>query len=107
MFLYIYFNMQISIWTIFAMVTLIIYQLYTFYLKDSLYPFDIPAGIYNYYVIFDTFIPVALQSGHGCLITSPIPLHLVHYKCITIELCLYIVEPEPPHAKQRVGAVPD
>lgn len=51
-------------------------------------------------------MPVALQSLQGHFITNPIPLHLVHSKCITTEFCLKTVEPEPPQAKHLVGAVP-
>jgi hypothetical protein len=78
----------------------------TFYRIVTLYPLDMPAGIYIYSETFDTLIPVALHYLHGFLITNPIPLHLVHYKCITMELCLYIVVPEPPQAKHLVGADP-
>lgn len=51
-------------------------------------------------------MPVALQSEQGCFIIKPTPWHLEHSKCITIELLRYIVDPDPPHARQRVGAVP-
>jgi hypothetical protein len=60
-----------------------------------------------FYYTFANFIPVALQSTHGCFITTPIPLHLGQSKCITIELFLYTVDPDPPQAKQRFGTVPD
>ncbi len=79
----------------------------TFSRKVILSPLEIPGGIYNYYAILEFLMPVALQSGHGCLITNPIPLHRVHSRCITIELCLNMVDPDPPQAKHLVGAVPD
>ncbi len=47
-----------------------------------------PAGILMISFTFWTSIPVALQSVHGFLMISPIPLHLTHSKCITIEFCL-------------------
>jgi hypothetical protein len=43
---------------------------------------------------------------HGFFIIKPIPLHLAHSKCMTIEPCLYIVDPDPPQAKHLVGADP-
>lgn len=79
---------------------------HTFSRKVSLSPFDIPAGIYTYSVTFEMLIPVALHSLQGLLMTSPMPLHRVHSKCITIEFCRYIVVPDPPQARQRVGTVP-
>ena len=61
-------------------------------------------------LIFSTTLcevmPVVLQSRQGDLITSPMPLHLSHYKCIVIEPLLKIVDPEPPQDKHLVGAVP-
>lgn len=72
----------------------------------SLYPFVMPAGMSSYSVTVETLIPVALQSSQGCLITRPMPLHLVHSRCITIELWRKTVDPDPPHARHRVGAVP-
>lgn len=107
MFFYIDLDVQITTCSTLALITLCYYLwACTFYLKVIFYPFEIPAGISKVSYTFDTFIPVALQSPQGCLITIPIPLHLEHYKCITIDYCLYIVVPEPPQARQRVGAVP-
>ena len=100
-----HFEVQVPAGSVFALVSLP-HLTRTFSRKVTFSLFSMPGGIYKSSEDFVIFIPVALQSPHGCLITSPIPWHLEHYKCITIELCRYIVEPEPPHARHRVGAVP-
>lgn len=56
--------------------------------------------------MFDFTVPVALHVVHGSLIIKPIPLHFWQGKCITIEPCLKVVVPEPPHERQRTGTVP-
>lgn len=59
-----------------------------------------------FYVTVWLRIPLALHCKQGCLMTRPIPLHLSHYKCITMPPLLYTVEPDPPHERHLVGAVP-
>lgn len=105
MFFYVNFDMQISAWSAFALISLN-YFLLTFYGNVIFSPLETPAGIYTSSSTLLTLMPVALQSLHGHLITNPIPLHLVHSKCITTEFCRKTVEPEPPQAKHLVGAVP-